>query len=588
MTGKYSNQDFLKIYMNTIDELRSNGKVFSQQNPELAPYLDLSYRKSNDPETERLIESFAYMFAQVEHKSVLAQNEYALNFIDHIFPELISPIPAMTVLKISPQKSFFSTEKTEFKVPKSTMFSVKNQTSVECLFSTSQDMSMSCIEIENVNYIDTSISKEDIGKHKKAFLLTFNVPFEFSISKQNPLKLSMYIDSDFYSVISIYDAIFSTNKPLSIAIEGSKYTYHLPRENISPIFQFESQDKNNNILYPMYDFLNFYQKYFFLELKIDENITVKDKVKLIIPIDDTHILPSRIGNKFIQLNCLPVTNIFDKKMEPLKCTPEKDEYLLRVDGMNQSEVEILNLKSLKTYNAQTGESIFLQNFHIKSYNQDGNIKIPFGDFAWGSKRSLYESTKENGSFHLKLFQVSKKPKDEVIWPDYLFPLGTCTNGGMADSIKPNSQFQCHSSLLSIENAHSLFWPKYSRRPLKNYGDTEILKILYKANQEMISKKLLQNLEFERVMGFLCSDSNPVHGLIKQIFLHSNGIVSEESITQQVWKRQTYHVPGVIYKIQFLKSTGFPRGTKFFINFLNAYFNYIRDFNFYISFEAVML
>lgn len=588
MIGKYSNQDFLKIYINTIDELRSNGKIFSQQNPELAPYLDLSYRKSNDPETERLIESFAYMFAQVEHKSVLAQNEYALNFIEHIFPELIAPIPAMTVLKVFPQKSFFSKEKINFIVPKFTMFSVKNQSAVECSFSTSQEMTMSCFHLVSVSYIDSALSKENIGKHKKAFLLTFEVPFPIAVNKQTPLDLSIYIDSDFYSAISIYEAVFSTQKPLSIIIENSNTIYHLPREVISPIYKFDSQDKNSNILHPIYDFLNFYQKYFFFELKIEENFLIKDKMKLIIPIDDLFVLPSRMGDSFFQLNCLPVVNIFEKKMEPMKCSKEKDEYLLRVDGVIQNEVEILNIHSLKTYHSKTGESISLHNFHTKSWKLEGSIKEPYEDFVWSSKRSLYDPTKENGSFHLKLFQVGKKSKEEVIWPDYLFPLGICTNAGMADSIKPNSQFQCHLASLPIERAHSLFWPKYSRRPLKSYGDTEILKILYRANQEMVSKKLLQNFEFEKVMDFLCSKANPTHGIIKQVFLHSHSVIFEESISQQVWKKQIYHVPGITYKLQFLKSTGFPKGTQFLINFLNAYFNYIRDFNFYISFEAILL
>ena len=177
-----SNQDFLKIYMDTINELRENGKVFSQQNPDLAPYLDLSYRKSNDPETERLIESFAYMFAQVEHKSILAQNDYALNFIDHMFPELISPIPALTVLKITPEKSFFSKEKINFMIPKSTLFSVKNQNGFECQFSSTQEISVSCFNILNSSFIDSSSNKEDICKHKKAFVVNFESMLPLSVN----------------------------------------------------------------------------------------------------------------------------------------------------------------------------------------------------------------------------------------------------------------------------------------------------------------------------------------------------------------------------------------------------------------------
>jgi type VI secretion system protein ImpG len=589
MIVKQNNQDFLKIYMDIINNLRENGKVFSQQNPELAPYLDLSYRKSNDPETERLIESFAYMFAQVEHKSVLAQNDYAVNFIDHIFPELITSIPALTVLKVIPEKSFFSNEKLSFIVPKLTSFSVKNQSAVECLFSTSQEMPITCLDITSTRYIDSNTSKEDIGKNKKAFILNFESSAPFAVSKQNPLNLSIYIDSDFYSAISIYDALFSEKKPLSLFIESGTAAVPLSRENICPIYQFESQDKNNNVLYPIFDFLNFYQKYFFFELKIDAEFLVKDKFKLVIPIHDSLVFPSRIGNSFFQLNCLPVTNTFERKMEPMKCSKEKDEYFLRVDGALQNEVEILSIKSLKTYNSKTGEAYSLQNFHGQAWVEHGNIQNPYGNFVWATKRSFYDPTNENGSFHLKLFLAGKRSKEEApIWPDYLFPTGICTNGSTANSIKPKSLFQCHLSSLPIEKAYSLFWPKYSMRALKYFGNTEILKLLYEVNQEIISNKILQGSEFEKVMGYLCPESNPVNEVIKKIFLHSNGFAVEESISQRVWKKQTYHVPGVVYKLQFLKNSGFPVGTQFLIYFLNAYFNYIRDFNFHISFEAVII
>lgn len=589
MTDKHSNQSFLKIYMNALEELRENGRIFSHQNPDLAPYLDLSYRKSNDPETERLIESFAYMLSQVEHKSILAQNDYALNFIEHIFPELISPIPAMTVVKVTPEKSFFSKEKINFMVPKSSLFTAKNQAGFTCSFSVTQETQVSCFNIVNTNIVDSSISKEDIGKHKKAFVINFETTVPLTINKQNLLHLPIFIDSDFYSSISIYDALFSTSKPMLLYVDESVTPIFLAKDNIAPIFKFESQDKKNNLLYPLFDFLNYYQKYFFVDLKLNFNSELKNKFKLVIPIDDHFENLLKIGNRFFHLNCIPVVNYFERKMEPLKCFKEKDEYFIRVDGAIDHEIEVLNIKSLKTYHSKTGEAFYLSNFHNAMDEDRGSVRNLYKNFHWATRRSFYDATKENGTFHLKLLYDGENERmEEVVWPDYIFPSGVCTNGRMVDHIKPFTDFHSNSASLPIDKACSLFWPRYSRRPLKNFDNIEVLKLLYKVNQGVVLNKLLDVPELEKVLDYLTPGINPVKSLMKQILNQSHGFVMEESVCQQIWKKQTYHVPGVVYKLRFLKKDGLPMGCQFLLNFLNGYFFYIREFNFFISFEAVLL
>ena len=415
MNSKTSNQEFIKVYIDIIEELRENGRIFSQQNPDLAPYLDLSFRRSNDPETERLIESFAYMFAQVEHKSYLAQNDYILNFIEHIFPELILPIPALTVLKVKPDKSIFNKNKISFNVPKLTKFSTRNKDNLDCQFVSTQDMPISCFNITNSSFVDSSINKEDIFKNKKAIVVNFETNIPLNISKKMNESLSVYIDSDFYSAISIYDAIFSNKNPMIIVADDNSQPIFLSKENIVPIYSFESEDKKNNLLYPMFDFLNYYQKYLFLKLKFNVNFDVTKKFKLIIPVADHVENISRIGNDFLQLNCLPIKNYFEKQIEPIKCSAEKYEYSIKVDGSLTGDVELLSLKSVKTYNPLTGEAFNLPAFHKEKKEFYVKKENFYKKFFWATRRSFYDETKENGTVHLKLLLNEKYDIDESIF-----------------------------------------------------------------------------------------------------------------------------------------------------------------------------
>ncbi|MBX9703888.1 MAG: type VI secretion system baseplate subunit TssF, partial [Silvanigrellaceae bacterium] len=66
----HEDDNFSRIFREQLDVLRVYGAKFAQENPDLAPYLETGHRKNHDPETERLIESFAFMIAQLETKII--------------------------------------------------------------------------------------------------------------------------------------------------------------------------------------------------------------------------------------------------------------------------------------------------------------------------------------------------------------------------------------------------------------------------------------------------------------------------------------------------------------------------------------
>ncbi|MGY3803920.1 type VI secretion system baseplate subunit TssF [Pigmentibacter ruber] len=587
MYSKTSNQEFLRHYINIIDELRENGKVFSKQNPDLAPYLDLSYRKSNDPETERLIESFAYMFAQIEHKSVLALNDYAINFIDKLFPELISPVSALTVLKLTPELNSFKNTN-QLLLPKNTKFSAFNQEKFECQFSSTQEMPLFPFRIESTSIVNFNQYQRFSSPHTKAFSIDFQLKKPLFEEKNKSLSIPIYIDSDFYTSIFIYDALFSSKQNFLLYIDDNPIPVSLARNQISPYIKFESQDKKNNMLYPFFDYLNYFQKYLFFNLNIKLNFNANSKLKIVVPF--SYELPSlsKLGNQFLNVNCVPVANFFETKLEPIKCQKDKDEYQVRPMGNFDNQTELLSVQTIVTYDAKTGDSFTLKNFH-NDKNESNQIPslLGFENILWSVRRSFENSTQDNGSLFIRVMN-DVKDLNFGRWPDYLFPEGVCTNGILATSIKPYTEFKCRSRDIKIKNSVSLFWPKYSRRPLKHFGNIEVLKLLYKLDQDLMSKNMLNVYEFEKIAEYMTSLGNPIRALIKQFLSKSVNIIREESVSQQLWKKQVYYIPGITYKIMFNKKDNLPQGTYFILNFMNSYFEYIRDFNFFIHFEVEQL
>jgi hypothetical protein len=275
-------------------------------------------------------------------------------------------------------------------------------------------------------------------------------------------------------------------------------------------------------------------------------------------------------------------------MQSIKCLEEKQEYLLRSEGNNDEELQIVKLTSVMTYDSQAGEHIPLNPFYQRNLNSKCRKVSLFNNIVWASKRSFNNSTLESGSFHLRLLNKFIASEEKVPWPEYLYPSGLCTNSRAAESIKPLSEFQCHSYSLPIAQSSSLFWPKYYPCSLNHTNNIEVLKLLFMVNQEILSAQIINTLDFIKTLDILAPGINSVKNLFTQIFDQSIGFIAEESIRQQIRNKQTYHIPSIVYKLQFLQKDGFPRGIHFYLNFLNEYFTYIRDFNFLISFEAVLV
>ncbi|WP_338637152.1 type VI secretion system baseplate subunit TssF [Spirobacillus cienkowskii] len=579
MSKKNDSSNFLNTYLNTLNNLRNNGKIFSQENPEIASHLNLAFRQSNDPETERLIESFAYMFANVESKSFLFRNEYFTNFIEGFFPELNNKIPALSVLKISLDKSIFSKEKFVEKIPKSTLFSCKNSNGINCFFTSLDPEILPASMLVNSNFKEiNSITS------RHAIELNFEMFCPVSVSQDHPYSIPLYIDSDFNTSLEIFEALFSSEEPIQVFLEDEKKYYKISRDSLSHNFNNLSHGMQKNYLYFFYDFINYYQKYFFFKLNLNIPCTLNKKFKILIPIKNKELTNfQRIENQFIQSHCIPVVNIFEKKLKPIKCNNEKNEYELKIADYLEENTEILKLNSVVTYDSNSGESIAIPSFY--DLEENSSLKVWHSNLYWSTRKTFLDHTENNYSIFLKIFSLKEEDKNSNSLVDYFFPTADCTNADEVNNIAPNTQFQCHYGVISYKKIQSLFWPKCGKRPLVGSNSIEALHILLKLNYELLSQKILNPLELVKIIDFICNDENPIKSLIKNILFNSNGFSSEEIIKQKVIGNQSFYVPGILYKLKIFNKNINISGVHFFINFLNYYFDQIKDFNNFVKFEV---
>ncbi|MEJ6395846.1 type VI secretion system baseplate subunit TssF [Gymnodinialimonas sp. 2305UL16-5] len=93
---------FLDHYSAELDGLRRRAARFAQSHPKIAGRLRLAPDVADDPNVERLIQSFAYTAARVRQKLDDGLPELTDGLLETLYPHYLAPLPALTVLSFAP------------------------------------------------------------------------------------------------------------------------------------------------------------------------------------------------------------------------------------------------------------------------------------------------------------------------------------------------------------------------------------------------------------------------------------------------------------------------------------------------------
>jgi type VI secretion system protein ImpG len=119
-----------KTYAAELDRLYKLGREFAHENPSMASFLSDS---GGDADVERLLQGFAFLSAMVRQKMDDQIPEFIGDVADLVGPDLVKPMPAMTVLKLNA-----SGRHTEgYEVDQGSVFASQSYEGTSCQFTTS-------------------------------------------------------------------------------------------------------------------------------------------------------------------------------------------------------------------------------------------------------------------------------------------------------------------------------------------------------------------------------------------------------------------------------------------------------------------
>lgn len=146
-------RDFLRHYNDELAFMRQMGGEFARAFPKIAGRLGMEGDEVADPYVERLIESFAFMAARVQHKLQARFPAFTQQLLEQVYPHFLAPVPAMTLLRFEPDPQAGLMEQ-GYLIPRGTrLFSQLAPGAVtHCEFRTVQDVRLWPISIESVDY----------------------------------------------------------------------------------------------------------------------------------------------------------------------------------------------------------------------------------------------------------------------------------------------------------------------------------------------------------------------------------------------------------------------------------------------------
>lgn len=488
-TNQQELADILEYYAENIYE-------FAEANPQLAPAIFSNAEKINDPETDRLDESFAFMMAQSNLNFSKALKHYTLHDISTALPEWFEPSVSATIVKANihdwETKQFY-------KFPTETQFSYyeKKVNNKEIAYSNELP-----IEIEPLQVVESYFSYSD-----NSYSLNFTL--KCLVNDYHLGKVNLFIDyRKFNSLYKLLDDLFYSNSLISIETNHSQF--HLTRSNIhytfNEIFNL-SLYRESNLTYFLYQFINNLNIFTFftlnfknLNILLNENQEVKIKIPVQIQTPDLHT-----NTNFLHTNCFYLKNKNIVKGDPFYLRKGQTPYLTIDRG---SKKNFINIHHIQFYDLEHNDILLEKNKDYKIY-----------------KKFIVTKNGLDIIYYLKI--ITAIDKDIIILPHFIYSDLTDAHylkNGSIIKLKRNNKYTFENITVPTK---TVFYTEY-------FNSLKFYELVFQMNS-FLKKEEISLKDIFSVLNFFSSISINYKGITAKI-------ISQIKVLEETNTKKHFHTP----------------------------------------------
>ncbi|MDR0625528.1 MAG: type VI secretion system baseplate subunit TssF [Holosporales bacterium] len=374
----------LDYYLREMDYLKNAGADFAQKFPQAASRLDFDAGEtSTDPHVSRLIESFAFLTAKLQHRVDNVASGLTDALIDVLYPHLNRPLPAMSIARFNVNEGGNKPAKTGFTIHKGTSLSARaSGDGGTCRFTTVYPLKLLPIKVIDVSIVQNSAyhfakvpNTIDFGyrKYSKLPLYFCEVTFEcfngfFSELALDELLIHLNMEDkkmkmQFYKALTCGDFLVYCVCSEDTAIPMP------PRSLLRSGFTREEMaippaNDESHAYQLLQEYMHFREKFMFfritqldfLKYLSDDTFLQTNQLKLLLPLHNINIdLAEKIAADHLRVSDTPIINLYSTITDPISIDNRRTFYQVMPDAYKDRTSEVYRIDQAFAIEAKTGE-----------------------------------------------------------------------------------------------------------------------------------------------------------------------------------------------------------------------------------------
>ncbi len=473
--------ELLPYYEKELAFIRQLGAEFADEHPKIAGRLGISTDTIDDPHVSRLVESFAYLNARIQHKIDDDFPELSDALLNVLFPHYQRPIPSMSIVHF---KADSEQLESNYLLPRQTLLETEQFQGETVRFSTVYDTEMLPVTVESASLIGRpfntpgSTSINGAASVLKISLQTFSEDIAFPDIDFR--KVRFYLKGQPQHINPLYQMML--NQCVDVVIcspDNPTQPVHIGTNPIKPV----GFEENDGLLpYPdtsfkgyrlLTEFFVFPEKFMFIDIEnIKEKLpdTTTNRIDLYFYFNMADIeLEHNINENTFVLGATPVINLFNHVADPVKLDHSRMEYQVIPDARRPSGFEIYSVDKVTASSSNGEEQEFMPFYGLNHQSGDENHPFWFANRR-NAKMNNYERD-EGTDIFLNLVDLDFNPNipDEQV----LMIETTCSNRDLPAKLPFSAdqpKLQCVDSAPPCETIRCLTQPTATvRPPLRNHA-----------------------------------------------------------------------------------------------------------------------
>lgn len=435
----------LSYYERELGYLRQQGTAFARRYPKVASRLELNPAHCEDPHVERLLEGVAFLAARVHLKLDDEYPEVAQALLGIVAPHLLRPLPSSSIARLRAGGSTGELT-TPVECPRGQQLVAMLPGGGTCQFQTTVDATVLPLTVASAHWTtpDQLPSALRVPGAARALRLRLDCREGALLGDLKLSSLRFFLHGTATVTYALHEALL--NRCLRVHVrpagaEGASQPWSaLGPDAVRPsgLEAAESMLPTVPRAFSGYQLLHEYfaypEKHLFVSLdQLDQVASAGAATSFEVvfslaggePAGWDHAIAAELTAETLQLNCVPVVNLYPVTADPIQIDPARYDYPLIPDVRQRGQVRVFSIERVTALPLQGGEPVELSPFHSLRHRYQHERER--SNLFWNAVRRTQQS--DGGSaYWLSFHDLSGRPqvpRDMIVTVRCL-----CTDGGL--------------------------------------------------------------------------------------------------------------------------------------------------------------